>query len=168
MTTPPLTLDFSFPRKIVVEVNAEGTTGDVAPRCELQFATNRDNPRQWQGILTVHLESKDGTPAQVKGCVEYVGVFTVAESYPAEKMSKLVAITCPSILYSGIRELVALLTGRGPHRLVILPTVSFQDAVVENPVPATDPKLATPAPAAPATSGKIRAKVRIRPRKQAS
>lgn len=166
MTTPPLTLDFSFPRKIVVEVNAEGTTADVAPRCELQFSTNRDNARQWQVILTVHLESKDGTPPQVKGCVEYVGVFTVSESYPGDKMSKLVAITCPSILYSGIRELVALLTGRGPHRPVILPTVSFQDAVVENPAPAVEPK--PPAAAAPAGTGKIRAKVRIRARKQAS
>jgi hypothetical protein len=43
-------------------------------------------------------------------------------------MPKLVAITCPSMLYSAIRELVALLTGRGPHRPVMLPTVSFQDA----------------------------------------
>lgn len=132
MIHAPINLDLSFPRKIEIEAYLEGGTlaKKLTTRCDLEFGQNKENERQWQTMLAVHFEGEGG-PGPYKGCVEFVGLFTVADDYPAEKMSKLVAVTCPSMLYSAVRELVALITGRGPHRPVTLPSVSFQDQELE-------------------------------------
>jgi len=134
MIAAPLNLDLSFPRKIELTANLEGGehVRELTTRCELNFGQNKDNARQWQTVLTVHFEGKGGA-GPYKGCVEYVGLFTVSADYPEEKMARLVAITCPSMLYSSARELVALLTGRGPHRALMLPSVSFQDTTLNGP-----------------------------------
>jgi preprotein translocase subunit SecB len=154
MITPPISLDLSFPRKIVVETNVDGSGTEIAARCDLDFGQNKENHRQWQVVLTVHFEGKDGAPGPCQGCVEYVGLFTVRPDYPADKMPKLVAITCPSMLYSAIRELVALLTGRGPHRSVTLPTVSFQDETIRR-VTADQPEAAPGLPTSSAAPGSM-------------
>jgi len=132
MIQAPINLDLSFPRKIEIEAHLEG--GELAKklttRCDLEFSQNKQNERQWQTVLAVFFEG-EGAPGPYKGCVEFVGLFTVAGDYPVEKMSKLVAVTCPTMLYSAVREMVALITGRGPHRPVTLPSVSFQDQDLE-------------------------------------
>lgn len=147
MTNAPISLDHCFPRKIALEINPEGSANEIITRCQQEFAQNKENERQWQVILSVSIEGKEGAPGPFTGRVEYVGVFSIDPSYPAEKMPKLVAVTCPSILYSAIREMIALLTGRGPHRALLLPTVSFQD--VELTKLELSPSESPPAPAKP-------------------
>jgi hypothetical protein len=61
-------------------------------------------------------------------------------------MYRLIGVDAPSILYSSVRELVALLTGRSSSKTVLLPTVSFIENVV---VPAPEP-VVQPHPAAAA------------------
>lgn len=123
---PPLNIRFSFPKRIDLTANLSGEIArEITVRNETEFAQNKTNPREWLVSLGVHIEGKDAQ-APYFGHVEYVGIFSVAEDYPEKKMGRLVAITAPSILYGAVRELVAFLTGRGPHRPVMLPTVSFQ------------------------------------------
>jgi preprotein translocase subunit SecB len=59
--------------------------------------------------------------------VQYIGFFSVDEPVPEGQMGRMVAVTAPSILYSSIRELLALLTGRGPMPCLLLPVVTFID-----------------------------------------
>jgi preprotein translocase subunit SecB len=134
MTTAPLHLETSFPIKIELATNLDlgEQAREINAKTEVSFAQNETDARQWQVTLSVEFSGK-GAPAAYKGRVDYMGYFTVATDYPEEKMPRMVAITCPSMLYSAIRELVALLTGRGPHRPLMLPTVSFQDLNIEKP-----------------------------------
>jgi preprotein translocase subunit SecB len=132
MKSAPLSLDFSYPIRINVVSEPEGACDagyDVA--CDIEVGQNATNPRRWRIQLEVKFSAKGVKRPAYKGEVTYVGIFTVAEEYPNDKIPHLVAVTGPSILYSSIRELVALLTGRGPIRpSVLLPTVSFVGNVV--------------------------------------
>ncbi len=129
MKSAPLQLDYSFPRKVFIEttVGEKEITTDFASNCHLEFGQNKDNPRQWQVMLRVDFGGKDNLIATYKGNVEYVGFFTVSDEFPEDSMNRLVTINGPSMLYGAIRELLHLLTGRGPHSPLILPTISFID-----------------------------------------
>lgn len=67
----------------------------------------------------------------IKGRVAYdfnitlMGLFRVAEDYPAESLRKMVRYNAPALLYSAAREFIAMTTGRGGAGPLILPTVSF-------------------------------------------
>lgn len=132
MMKPPLDLKYSFPKKIDLSVNLDNeVASEITTRCDLKFAQNKANIREWQVSLGVHIEGKN-THSAYFGYIEYLGLFQVADDYPEKKINQLVAITAPSILYGAIRELVAFLTGRGPHRSLMLPTVTFQGTTLQN------------------------------------
>ena len=132
MKAAPLSLDLVYPKLIHLVSELEGSSDagyDV--QCDLQFAQNKEQQRRWRIELGVTFSAKGVKRPAYKGEVRYVGFFTVAGDYPSDKIPHLVAVTGPSILYSSIRELVALLTGRSPLRpSVLLPTVSFLGNVV--------------------------------------
>lgn len=128
MIKSSITLNHCFARKIALEAHPDANVGTrFNTRCELEFGQNVDDPKQWQVILSVHLDGVDNKPAPYKGCIEYVGIFSIDGSSSEEKVQRLIAVNCPALLYSSVREMVALLTGRGPHRALTLPTVSFSD-----------------------------------------
>src|SRR5438477_2496975 len=113
MKTAPLSLDVSYPTLIHIVSELEGSCDagyDVA--CEVQVAQGATQKRRWRVELRVKFNAKGVKHAAFKGEVAYVGIFTVVDDYPEEKMYRLVGVDAPSILYSSIRELVALLTGR--------------------------------------------------------
>lgn len=142
----PLSLDVSYPTLINVVSDIEGTCEAYDVECDVDVAQSASDERRWRVRLSVSFNAKGAAVAAHKGQVTYVGIFTVVPEYPLEKMPKLVAVTAPSLLYSAIRELVALLTGRGPLRTVQLPAVSFLDNIlVANPEAATVTH-ATPVP----------------------
>ena len=132
MKAAPLSLDLAYPTLIHLVTELEGSCDagyDV--QCDLQFAQNKEQQRRWRIELGVTFSAKGVKRPAYKGEVRYVGFFTVAADYPDNKIPHLVAVTGPSILYSSIRELVALLTGRSPVRpSVLLPTISFLGNVV--------------------------------------
>src|SRR5438874_9068687 len=135
MKSAPLSLDFSYPTRINVVSEPEGACdGGYDVGCDIEVGQNSSNSRRWRIQLKVKFSAKGVKRPAHKGEVTYIGIFTVADDYPAEKMSRLVAVNAPSMLYSSIRELVALLTGRSPLPNVLLPTVSFFENVI-TPLP---------------------------------
>ena len=147
MKTAPLSLDASYPTLIHVISDPEGSR-DAAydVECDVQVWQGENNKRRWRVRLGVKFKAKGDVVALHRGEVTYLGIFTVAEDYPEEKMYRLIGVDAPSILYSSVRELVALLTGRSSSKTVLLPTVSFIENVV---VPAPEP-VVQPHPAAAA------------------
>ena len=126
----PLSLDLSYPTLIHVVSDIEGACEGYDVESDIEIGQSKNQERRWRVQLAVKFSAKGAAVAAHKGEVTYVGIFTVAPSYPAEKMPRLVAVNAPSILYSAIRELVALLTGRGPLGTVQLPAVSFIENVL--------------------------------------
>jgi preprotein translocase subunit SecB len=131
MKNAPLSLDVSYPTLIHVVSEPEGSCdGGYDVECDVQIGQSANNERRWRVQLGVKFKAKGATVAAHRGEVTYVGIFTVVDDFPLEKMYRLIGVDAPSILYSSIRELVALLTGRGPTKTVLLPTVSFIENVV--------------------------------------
>lgn len=60
-----------------------------------------------------------------------VGVFKVVDEMPEEQQLRLIAVTCPSLLYATAREVIAFLTARGPNGTFLLPSVSFTDLALK-------------------------------------
>jgi preprotein translocase subunit SecB len=134
MKNAPLSLDQSYPTLINVVSDPEGScNGGYDVECDIQVAQSANNERRWRVQLGVTFKAKGAAVAAHRGEVTYVGIFTVVDEFPLEKMYRLIGVDAPSILYSSIRELVALLTGRSSTRTVLLPTVSFIQNVVEPP-----------------------------------
>jgi len=136
MKAAPLSLETSYPTLIHIDSEPEGSSDagyDV--QCDVQVFQSKEQERRWRIELGVTFSAKGVKRPAYKGEIRYVGIFTVAADYPSDRIRHVVAVTGPSILYSSIRELVALLTGRSPLRpSVLLPTVSFMGAVIK-PLP---------------------------------
>lgn len=131
MKNSPLRIEASFPAKISLQNHIDGDPEtEIVPDCLPEFLQNKDNPRLWQVRLNIKFAGKPGTRALHEGEIEFVGLFTVTDEVPEEQMARVVAVTCPSILYSSAREIVALLTGRGPYKAFLLPAVSFTDGTI--------------------------------------
>jgi preprotein translocase subunit SecB len=159
MKSAPLSLNVSYPTRINLVSEPEGACDagyDVA--CDIEVGQNTTNPRRWRIVLEVKFSAKGVKRPAHKGEVAYVGIFTVAEDYPEDRMPRLVAVNAPSMLYSSIRELVALLTGRGPLRSVLLPTVSFIENVI-SPLP-PEPHVTEPLAVEKGSKRKPRRRVR--------
>ncbi len=73
-----------------------------------------------------------------RGKVSIIGFFKVAKTWPAEKRQELVGVNGASVLYSAVREMVLIVTGRSSHGELMLPTMSFTKLIDK-------PKAAAPA-----------------------
>lgn len=126
MKKSPLSIDASYPILIHLDSNPEGS-GEAGYDVEydVQVWQSTNNERRWRVQLGVKFKPKGSGAAAHEGEVKYVGLFTVADEYSAEIMYRLIGVDAPSILYSSVRELVALLTGRSATKMVLLPAVSF-------------------------------------------
>ena len=102
-------------------------------KAEPWFGRNESDHSKWLVRLKVEFGCEDASkPVAYEGHVEFHGHFSVADKEMSEdKMRNLIAVNCPSIMYSSIREVVALLTGRAKHGKLLLPSVSFIDLKVE-------------------------------------
>ena len=95
------------------------------------FGRNDKDPNQWQIKMRIAFKGTDKKPTQYEGHIDVMGVFTVvATDMKEDQTLKLVAITCPSILYATAREVIASLTARSQHGLFLLPSVSFADQIL--------------------------------------
>ena len=77
--------------------------------------------------LRVAFRSADDRKNRIRGPVEMTGVFTILNDSSEEKQMEIVAVNAPSILYSSVRDFVAMLTAHGPNGKLVLPSVSFID-----------------------------------------
>lgn len=159
MKSAPLSLDASYPTLIHVVNDPEGSSdASYDVECDIQVAQNATNERRWRVELGVKFKGKGTAAAAHRGEVTYVGIFTVVDECPNEKMYRLIGVDAPSILYSSVRELVALLTGRGSTRIVFLPTVSFIENVVVPPTKDEKEPAGSPAPTDAAKDKNVSAK----------
>jgi len=118
--------------------------------------------RRWQVTLDVGHQPAPETNFPYSYRVTLVGQFSIAPHVKAEDEERTVRIHGASVLYGMTREIVRVLTGRGPYRPVIIPTVSFYEQKPAAPVyPEADAEpqaVAEPAEAAPKPQRKPRAK----------
>lgn len=146
MKKPPLQLK----EALVGEVHLKPGAGPefaatVNVRTEQSFTRGDDDNNLWQLALRVHFRAGENEtkPAQYEGYCEVTGTFVVAATdLPEDKHLKIVAVTCPSLLYGTARELIAFLTARGANGTFLLPTVSFADNTL---TPTEPPQRAEPA-----------------------
>lgn len=105
--------------------------------------------RRWQVTLEVRHQPSPATNFPYSYRVVLVGQFSVASSVKADEEERTVRIHGASVLYGMTREIVRVLTGRGPYRPVLIPTISFYD----QKTPAAVPVAAAPSavPQEPAT-----------------
>lgn len=130
MIPSPLRLEKYFFTKIHVEacMDDREDPGQGALTTESNCLQHKKDSSRWMVALEVRQEndSNNGKPDYLVD-IEIVGLFTIEQDYPAEKADQLVKANAPALLYGSVRELVALLTGRGPFASVQLPSVAFVD-----------------------------------------
>jgi preprotein translocase subunit SecB len=104
-----------------------------------------ETDHRWQVVLEVRHQPSPATNFPYSYRVVLVGQFSVAASVMADEEERTVRIHGASVLYGMTREIVRVLTGRGPYRPVLIPTVSFYDqkapaAVSVAPAPSAVPQ----------------------------
>lgn len=99
----------------------------VSTITKVETAQRAENNREWKVALQINC-----TPAESNVCAytiaaDLVGFFEVDKELNEEKIGDVVAANAPAILYSAARELILLITGRGPFPPFALPSASFID-----------------------------------------
>jgi preprotein translocase subunit SecB len=100
---------------------------------KVESAKNEENSRLWKVGLIVSCRPSAGTnfcPYLIDA--ELLGFFEVHPSVEDSAIEDLVVCNGPAILFGALRELVLLITGRGPMPAFSLPSVSFIDGSKEN------------------------------------
>lgn len=138
MRASPLQLNQTTIGEVVLQPRAsDAFAGAVTVTTTPAFGRSDNDPRQWRVTIRVAFKGADEKPAQYEGHIDVAGVFTVSADVPDDQLLKLVAVTCPSLLYSTAREAIASLTARGLHGVFLLPSVSFADHILKpQPEPA--------------------------------
>ncbi|OQB49605.1 MAG: hypothetical protein BWY02_01291 [bacterium ADurb.Bin157] len=145
MTLSPLQLHRYFAEEVYCKANSDFDRDKDVKIKDFQvfFETGEDkNPLFRRIRLTVEQNiSKDGNePFAFK--VVMVGFFEVLkeffESQGPEKTEQLVNVNGPALLYSAARELLAIVSGRGPYNdenlNVLLPSITFLNFKAMKPV----------------------------------
>lgn len=97
--------------------------GDISVDREIKPVTNRE--RCWSVYLNIQLNAHatEKAPPYI-GNIIAEGVYEAHPDYPNDP-ERLVRVTGSSMLYGVVRELVSMITARGPNGMVTLPSVSF-------------------------------------------
>ena len=132
MKVSPLQLNHTQFGEILLQPKvAEEFATSVNVTTNPAFGRNDSDPNQWQIKMRIAFKGNDKKPAHYEGHIDVMGVFTVtATKMEEDQVFKLIAITCPSILYATAREVIASLTARSQHGLFLLPSVSFADQIL--------------------------------------
>lgn len=129
---------------------------------------NENAPRdgqRWQVTLEIRHQPAPGVNFPYSYRVVLVGQFGVQDGVQSDDEERFVRIQGASVLYGMAREIVRALTGRGPYRPVILPTVNFYEQKPAAPGPEGKPA-AVPTMAPEAVS--VAAPAKKRGRKKAA
>lgn len=128
MRMSPLRLENYFFTKIDLEANSGDCVDDIHLDKEMGIAKHQQDEHKWMVNLSVGNKGHEGEyNPSYKFRVDIVGFFRVADEYPEEKAQGLVAFNGPAVLFGAVREMLANITARGPHKALILPTVTFVD-----------------------------------------
>jgi preprotein translocase subunit SecB len=150
MNPSPLLLERHFFSKIALDAHLDPPLDrDNVLRCQMEVAQAADNPRRFQVVLKLGLESRLEKRSAYTGEIHAVGFFRVVDDYPDDKIPTLVQTNGSALLYGAIRELVINLTSRGPWPPIVLKSVTF--------LPVEEKQ-----PAAPKQT--VKARIRLKPK----
>ena len=92
----------------------------------VEAGSNPESDRQWQ--VQVDLSSHPDFPEPAPYALHFtaIGLFRVDESFEHDDLERLIRVNGASVLYSAMREFVALFTSRAPWGAVKLPTINFR------------------------------------------
>ena len=123
----PLLLERSHFLSTQVEAAKEfEQTEEITVNIQSSCGAHHEDPKLWRVELEVGF-GKSGKAIQQPyfGKVRVELYLRVHPSFPGERISDLINVNGVSLAYGMIRESVANLTGRGPHGVFLLPSVSF-------------------------------------------
>jgi preprotein translocase subunit SecB len=128
----PLILRTYFVTELSVKANVAAAPEQIVDGrsnigTKVETARSDDNPRLWKVSLRIDCNEAEGSfcPYYVKA--ELVGVFEVHPEVNESTIGDLVSSNGPAILYGAARELILLVTGRGPLPPFLLPSATFID-----------------------------------------
>jgi len=92
----------------------------------VEAGSNPESERQWQ--VQVDLSSNPDFTESAPYDLHFtaIGLFRLDESFEHNNLERLIRVNGASVLYSAMREFVALFTSRAPWGAVKLPTVNFR------------------------------------------
>jgi preprotein translocase subunit SecB len=128
----PVHLKNYFVTKLLVKANeladpAQLQNTEASLTTKLQTAKNTQDDRQWKVALNISCcpAEKKFAPYHIEA--ELVGFFEAEKTVPEDNIADLITANAPAILYSAARELILLITGRGPFPPFSLPSATFID-----------------------------------------
>ena len=128
MLTAPLQLkEYFYPAISVVANPAFATADPPEPDVKVDATpdvyVSKEDENEFQVKLEVRINSTDTNPSPYDCWIVCFGYFTVDPAFTDKE--RLVSVNGSSMLYSATREMVALISGRGPLKHFILPAVNF-------------------------------------------
>lgn len=87
---------------------------------------------KWRVALRLRYNSRPDENVPYDFSIAIVGLFEVLEKWPTAKAKSLVCINAPAMLYSAAREIIAMISGRGPWGTMLLPSMNFMPVPKRN------------------------------------
>jgi len=120
-------LSFAANREFAPDKPVESRPEDFTAVPTVKTSPTESEPRRWQVTLDIKHLPAGAANFPYSYRVVLVGFFRAEASVTPENEERTIRIQGASVLYGMGREIVRALTGRGPHRPVLVPTVSFYD-----------------------------------------
>jgi preprotein translocase subunit SecB len=123
-----LQLERHFFTKIALDAHSDGKPDSpINVHCAGELSAAIDKKRRFQLVLRVTLSAHPEYKATYTGEIHVVGLFTVAEGIPDDKVESFVECNGSGLLFGSVREMICNLTARGPWRMVTLNSMTFSE-----------------------------------------
>jgi preprotein translocase subunit SecB len=126
-------LTVSANRNFTADKPTEVKAGEFTVEVQNQPVPTPDANRRWQVTLEIKHQAAADTNFPYAFRLVLVGFFLVEDRVKVENEGRTVKIHGASVLYGMAREITRAMTCHGPHRAVMLPTVSFYETATEPP-----------------------------------
>jgi preprotein translocase subunit SecB len=95
-------------------------------------ASHIEEPYRWMVTVEVKTQGNEEKKVPYDFHVVLVGYFTVHEQFRPENLETVVKVNAASLLVGAARELIAVVTGRGPYPAVVIPSILFTPDVEQD------------------------------------
>jgi preprotein translocase subunit SecB len=96
---------------------------EIAVDVEQLLTPDSSHARSYQ--ITVQLEPDVVEKFPWTFYISLVGFFEVLPSWPEDQIDRLFVANAPALLYSAARESLSMVSGHGPYRRALLPSITF-------------------------------------------